>query len=473
MGKKAPKPPPAPDPVAIARAEAEANRIDQFTPFGNVTFGPRGGGGGQTIIGPNGQPIFVPSGGGGTGRDAMTMEFSPEIQRQFDLQNQITEGSLMQAMQRQSALPGPFVFDGPARQNSVQSQYFGSVRTPEGDVPVSQGGPLKARDAQPTPAAGRPPALAYNVDFGEIPTTQLGTDVGFGNLPELNTDFGPETQRVSDALFQRGQRLLDPVFERERNRREQQLANQGLPVGSEAFASDFGDMRNRQNEAFTNLALDSVLAGSNEQGRLFNQSLAARGQMAGESATQAGFRNQALMSQFGVDSAGRQQSVQDQLMANELQNNARNMMFNEQVAERGLNFNEMAALLGHQQVATPQLGNFVAPGQVDVVGANQMANNAQMQAFQAQMGSRNSMFGALGDLGGSLAMAYALSDRRLKRNIRRVGETDGGLAMYSYNFPWSDKTEVGVMADEVERVIPNAVITGDDGYKRVNYWMVR
>ena len=39
MGKSAPSPPPAPDPNELIAAQADANRITQFTPYGNLLFG--------------------------------------------------------------------------------------------------------------------------------------------------------------------------------------------------------------------------------------------------------------------------------------------------------------------------------------------------------------------------------------------------------------------------------------------------
>jgi Chaperone of endosialidase len=61
------------------------------------------------------------------------------------------------------------------------------------------------------------------------------------------------------------------------------------------------------------------------------------------------------------------------------------------------------------------------------------------------------------------------SDIRLKRDIAQVGELDGGINLYRYRYLWSDTTYVGVMAQEVAAVKPEAVLRGADGYLRVNY----
>jgi len=62
------------------------------------------------------------------------------------------------------------------------------------------------------------------------------------------------------------------------------------------------------------------------------------------------------------------------------------------------------------------------------------------------------------------------SDRRLKEDIKRIGETDEGLPIYKFKYKGdpSEQTHVGFMADEVEKIHPEAV--GEShGYKTVDY----
>jgi outer membrane immunogenic protein len=64
----------------------------------------------------------------------------------------------------------------------------------------------------------------------------------------------------------------------------------------------------------------------------------------------------------------------------------------------------------------------------------------------------------------------APSDIRLKRDIVLVGRRDDGLGLYSYRYLWSDTVYVGVMAQEVALVHPDAIVRGDlDDYLRVDY----
>jgi hypothetical protein len=65
-----------------------------------------------------------------------------------------------------------------------------------------------------------------------------------------------------------------------------------------------------------------------------------------------------------------------------------------------------------------------------------------------------------------------VSDVRLKRNISFIGKLINGLNVYKYRYLWSDIFYVGVMAQEVQKIIPDAVVYGADGYMKVNYGKV-
>jgi hypothetical protein len=62
----------------------------------------------------------------------------------------------------------------------------------------------------------------------------------------------------------------------------------------------------------------------------------------------------------------------------------------------------------------------------------------------------------------------ARSDRRLKMNIHRIGTHRLGIGIYEYDYVWGEHA-IGVMADEVKLVKPEAVIRGQDGYDSVDY----
>ena len=68
----------------------------------------------------------------------------------------------------------------------------------------------------------------------------------------------------------------------------------------------------------------------------------------------------------------------------------------------------------------------------------------------------------------SCASGCPVSDVRLKRDITQVGDANG-LGLYRYRYLWSDTAYVGVMAQEVAAVVPEAIRAGADGYLRVDY----
>jgi hypothetical protein len=62
-----------------------------------------------------------------------------------------------------------------------------------------------------------------------------------------------------------------------------------------------------------------------------------------------------------------------------------------------------------------------------------------------------------------------VSDIRLKRDTELLARLDNGLGIYRYRYLWSDTVYVGVMAQEVAEIVPDAVMMGADGYFRVDY----
>lgn len=61
------------------------------------------------------------------------------------------------------------------------------------------------------------------------------------------------------------------------------------------------------------------------------------------------------------------------------------------------------------------------------------------------------------------------SDIALKHDVVLLGHLDNGLGYYRFSYLGSQKAYVGVMAQEVQTVMPDAVRRGNDGYLRVYY----
>jgi len=61
------------------------------------------------------------------------------------------------------------------------------------------------------------------------------------------------------------------------------------------------------------------------------------------------------------------------------------------------------------------------------------------------------------------------SDIALKHDVVLLGHLANGLGYYRFSYLGSQKAYVGVIAQEVESVMPEAVTRGRDGYLRVYY----
>lgn len=71
--------------------------------------------------------------------------------------------------------------------------------------------------------------------------------------------------------------------------------------------------------------------------------------------------------------------------------------------------------------------------------------------------------------GGGSSNGGGWSDRRLKTDIRAIGQSPGGLTIYRFRYVWGGPVYVGVMAQDLLETHPDAVIRTDSGYFMVDY----
>jgi hypothetical protein len=243
---------------------------------------------------------------------------------------------------------------------------------------------------------------------------QLESPFDVSQLPSIGIN---PSETYSDAIMRR----LQPQMEQGRDRLEQQLANQGIQIGSEAYDRAIRNFDQRQND---------LLLGAQTQG--LQAGLQARQQQLGELAYR---RNEPL--------------------------------------------NVLSALRTGSQVTAPTYVNSAQQATTqgpDLLGAAQMGYNAQMGDFNARQAAQANLNQGLFSLGGAALM----SDIRAKENIKAIGVMDNGLTLYSFEYKdevkshplAGDGIHVGVMAQEVEQVFPYAVKTLDDGYKVVDYGLL-
>jgi muramidase (phage lysozyme) len=155
--------------------------------------------------------------------------------------------------------------------------------------------------------------------------------------------------------------------------------------------------------------------------------------------------------------------------------------------------NRAAFQQGAQQIAG--LGTGAQQAALQGAQAQLAAGTAEQQTNQADLTARYQQFlqergypfqtaqflaniamgtGALsGSTTTSTQPAGFFSDERLKEDIHRVGETDDGLPIYSYRYKGDKKTQIGLIAQDVEKEKPEAVglAPAADGklYKTVDY----
>jgi hypothetical protein len=225
------------------------------------------------------------------------------------------------------------------------------------------------------------------------------------------------SETYSDAIMRR----LEPQMEQGRGRLEQQLANQGIGIGTEAYDRAMRNFDQKQND---------LMLGAQTQG------------------LQAGLQ-------------------------------ARQQGFNELAYRRNEPLNVLSALRTGSQVTAPSYVNSsqqATTAGADLLGAAGMQYNAQMGDFNAQQAAQQNFNQGLMGLGGAGIMKY--SDIRMKENIIPMGYLPNGLSVYEFEYKPEFKDQaghgkfVGVMAQEVEMVKREAVITNDNGYKMVNYGLL-
>lgn len=150
---------------------------------------------------------------------------------------------------------------------------------------------------------------------------------------------------------------------------------------------------------------------------------------------------------------------------NQLLLNGRAQASQELLTEDNQRINQISALMSGGQVSQPTFS-----GSVGVNGANTTdvasiignADNSAMNAWSAQQAMLGEGLAAAGGL-------FALSDPDAKTDKEKIAETKDGMGIYSFKYKGSDKTQLGLMADEVQKKKPKAVRRRKDGLREVNY----
>ena len=149
-------------------------------------------------------------------------------------------------------------------------------------------------------------------------------------------------------------------------------------------------------------------------------------------------------------------------------------------AQMGNSLSQMAQTGNAGWNSIGQLGVQKYNADVNAYSATQQANAAGSSGMGSALGAivgAGAKLGAAYMTGGASAAIPGVSDIRAKENIELIGTLPNGLHVYEFEYKPEFKDHKyaghgryrGLMAHEVEKVIPEAVFTLENGYKAIDY----
>lgn len=494
------------------------NRVDQVGPQGSVTWSLKPG------ADPNNPQA---------GDYIQTTTYSPEQQALYDKTTGISNSFLDTAQQGlgrvqdglgnafdTSQLPQMQTLNAP-QLTAPQALPNMSVQGPQPGAQVSWNGlPNASVSAGPATQKSFDPAqMQMALQTAGLPAMPTGGDeasrrrVEEAMLARVNPDIARQEEALRTKLLQSGLAVGSDAWNREMSRLDQTRNDarmQAVLAGGQEESRQVGLQQGLRGQSFNELLVGGqfsnsaqaqdfqqkmALAGLNNQGLAqdFQTGLAAAGfnnnaalqQLQGNTAV-AGFNNATQQQDFqsALAAAGfgnnatmqqnQQQQGYEQLLAALTQsqagfnNQARQQSIQEQAYLRSLPMNEINALRTGSQVTGPQFGSYYtggSAGAAPIFDAGMAQAKWDQNLYDQQMGSWNNLVGAGAKLGGTAMMAF--SDARLKSNIKRLGSFPNGLNWYSYEI--FGAPQYGVIAQEVQQVMPDAVKRTADGLLMVDY----
>ncbi len=324
---------------------------------------------------------------------------------------------------------------GRAAMGQQYQPYTGEITAPL--TPTQESGIYNVNRAVGTaiPYFGQATGLTADVAGRQITPQQFSQEA-------IQQYQSPYTQAVANATFA--------------NLREQQKQEQeGLQSGAIRAGAFGGD---RAGIAAANLARQQELATAQAMSNIYNQgygqAVGLFGQQQGVN-LQADQANAARQLQAAQQLAGLGTGLQGSVLQGAQAQLAAGAQ--QQAVQQAINSGYYNQYLGAQAYPYQQAQFFanLATG----VGGQMGGTTTGTPAQPSPVGS---IFGALGALGS------IMSDKRAKENIRPIGKTNDGQTIYRFNYKGDDVTQIGLLAQEVEKKHPEAVTT-INGLKGVDY----
>ena len=405
-------------------------------------------------------------GGGKGGSSTQTVTIPPEVLARYNAVNARAEGVAATPFKKYSDDPNAFVAA------LTPTQQSGIANT---NAAAGMAQPYYQTATQGLMGAQRQATGAINQAYGDVGAAQnVGTDYGKAatnytyaggqavNAGDLQTDkyFDPFARTVAGTTYAALQ--------------QQQGQDRARLAGQQAASGAFGNDRTGLERA--NLARQQTLGTAQAITPIMSQAYqnaqqtAQQQQGVGLSAAQA---NRAALASTGQQLAGLGQQQFGQGMTAAQQRAA---LGNQAFGMGATSAQQLAALgTGAQaaglQGAQAQLAAGQIQQQTEQAGKAAKYNQflqEQGYPFQVAQFLANIAEGT-GALSGSTTSTSQASDERLKENIKKIGETNDGQPIYKYNFKGSPTTEIGLLAQNVEKKHPDAVGKAPEGYKTVDY----
>lgn len=141
--------------------------------------------------------------------------------------------------------------------------------------------------------------------------------------------------------------------------------------------------------------------------------------------------------------------------------------FGQDVASRNYQqfLGNLSNLAGMGQSSAGQTGQFAQYAGSQLGQAFQEAGAARASGYAGAAGARAAGIQNLIGIGGAAA---GLSDRNAKENIKYIGKSNSGIPIVEFNYKGMKERYVGVIAQDLEKIVPDAVIE-ENGIKKVDY----